>query len=468
MSAPRPEGGSGGARCPVRKLIPPGQAAVGADGPDVEHVDAVRVGDVTGIHGPRWVIRSYAAACELFQSEASLGQAGFGALTFIKPASEAPGPEVSSRALRPPVLYLDGPAHRDRRRAAARFFTPKAVDTYRGTVEDLTRDLLKPLAAGRPADVSRLSLLLSVAVVAKVTGLTSSPLPGMSRRIAATFTANLSDEGRGLTVLAHRLVTGAAILAFYVVDVLPAIHARRRRPADDLISHLLEVGFRPLEILTECIIYCAAGMATTREFVTLSAWHLLDSPALLARFRAAHQDGRMAVLQETLRLEPVIGHLYRRVTAPTTLVVGGTATVLPAGSIVDLDLRAINTDTALVGAEPCTLRPGRPLSARGAGPAVMSFGDGQHRCPGGPLAMLESEVFLSRLLELDLVIDRPPTVSWSDLTGGYDLRGLTVRTRDARIKAADRPAKTKRRTPRERDETKRKCRQRPRSGPGDG
>lgn len=387
---------------------------------------------MTGIHGPRWVIRSYAAASELFGSEAGLRQAGFGALTFIKPASEAVGPEVSSRALRPPVLYLDGPAHRDRRRAAARFFTPKAVETYRATVEDLTRDLLKPLAAGRPADVSRLSLLLSVAVVAKVTGLTSSPLPGMSRRIAATFTANLSDEGRGLAVLAHRLATGAAIWAFYVVDVLPAIRARRRCPADDLISHLLEVGFRPLEILTECIIYCAAGMATTREFVTLSAWHLLDSPALLARFRAAQQDGRMAVLQETLRLEPVIGHLYRRVTAPTTLLVDGTPTVLPPGSIVDL--RAINIDTALVGAEPRTLKPGRPLSVRGAGPAVLSFGDGQHRCPGGPLAMLESEIFLSRMLSLDLVIDRPPTVRWSDLTGGYDLRGLTVRTRNTRPK----------------------------------
>jgi cytochrome P450 len=50
----------------------------------------------------------------------------------------------------------------------------------------------------------------------------------------------------------------------------------------------------------------------------------------------------------------------------------------------------------------------------------MSFGDGHHRCPGGPLAVMESEIFLSRLFSRDLVADHPPRVHWNPVSQGYD------------------------------------------------
>lgn len=243
--------------CPVRKLTQPGDHA----GPAMEHIEGDAAGGPDGIHGPRWVIRSHENARALIRSEQGMRQAGFGALTFIKAAEE---PATTRRArrgrgkvkLRPPVLYLEGAEHRARRRAVARFFTPKAIEAYRPLVDDLSRRQVEPLARGRPADVAQLSLQLSVAVVARVIGL-SSGVPGMSRRIEATFSANLAEEGRGLGPLSRRLRTGVAMLLFYAVDVLPAIRARRKRPGDDLISHLVDVGFRRLEILTECVIYCA-------------------------------------------------------------------------------------------------------------------------------------------------------------------------------------------------------------------
>lgn len=168
-------------------------------------------------------------------------------------------------------------------------------------------------------------------------------------------------------------------------------------------------------------------MATTREFITIAAWHLLDSPDLLHRFRTGDHEERLAILEEILRLEPVVGRLYRQVTAPTPIQMEGIPHVLPVGTVVDLDLRAINADAELVGARPLDLCPGRPMTTRATASSVMSFGDGNHRCPGGPLAMLESEIFLRRLLALDLVIEQAPKVTWNDLTGGYDLRGLVVR-----------------------------------------
>lgn len=432
----------------MRKLNRPGERT----GPDVEYLGVDEAHAAAGPDGPRWIIRSHAIARELIRDERTVGQAGFGAMTFNQltdqqptdPASspnqsgpsEDSGPvrrfrrrQAGAEKLRPPVLYLEGPEHRSRRKAAARFFTPKVVDSYEPMITELSEQLVGPLSQGKQVDVSRLSMKLAVTVAARVIGLTSSVVPGMSNRLQAFFDGDLLEKVRTPAALVRKLRTSTAMLRFYYLDVIPAIRVRRRHPSDDLISQLLELGFRPMEILTEAITYGAAGMVTTREFITVCTWHLLDDPELLERFRTGGHEERVAVLSEILRLEPVIGHLFRQVTAATSLTVAGIEHELPRGTMIDLDVRAINADAELVGAEPLALCPARPLATRGTAPSVMSFGDGHHRCPGGPMAILETEIFLTTLLDLDLVADGPPTVGWSDLTQGYDLRRLMVRRR---------------------------------------
>ncbi len=64
------------------------------------------------------------------------------------------------------------------------------------------------------------------------------------------------------------------------------------------------------------------------------------------------------------------------------------------------------------------------------GPAVMSFGDGHHRCPGAYLALEETDIFLQRLLRVDgLQIAQKPSVTWNDLTQGYELRSFILAVR---------------------------------------
>jgi cytochrome P450 len=53
-----------------------------------------------------------------------------------------------------------------------------------------------------------------------------------------------------------------------------------------------------------------------------------------------------------------------------------------------------------------------------------------HRCPGGPLAILESDIFLHRLLARDLITDGPPRVRRNTVSQGYDLDRFMVRLRD--------------------------------------
>ena len=131
----------------------------------------------------------------------------------------------------------------------------------------------------------------------------------------------------------------------------PAIRARRRRPSADVIKQLLRRGYNDLEILTESLAYAAAGMATTREFVTVAAWHLLDEPDLRTRYLIAGRVEREAILrQKILRLEPVVGEL-RRTAKPMTVHGLGPVTIAP-GERIELQLRRTNADPGVVGKNP--------------------------------------------------------------------------------------------------------------------
>jgi cytochrome P450 len=377
--------------------------------------------DAPGIErrGDTWHLRSYAAVRQVLRDAESTRQAGFNAEM------------VDRTGLRQPVLFQDGPEHKEQRTAIARFFTPKTVgDVYRALMEELSDELVAELVRARRGDLSELSLALAVQVAARVVGLTDSRVPGMARRLEAVLSLerleDLSRLRRGVAMLASQ----AHLLRFYMQDVRPAIAARRRVPREDVISHLLGKGYKDSEILIECITYGAAGMATTREYIGIAAWHLLDDEPLRRDYLAGDEDERHRILHEILRLEPVVGQLYRRATDDIVIEHGGEATRIPAGSRIVMDVRAANADPAAVGDEPLRVCPHRELGA-GVQPSVLSFGDGAHRCPGAFIAITESDVFLQRLLRLPLEVTRPPRLEWNDLIESYEVRGFEVAVRPA-------------------------------------
>ncbi|GMA41496.1 cytochrome P450 [Mobilicoccus caccae] len=218
----------------------------------------------------------------------------------------------------------------------------------------------------------------------------------------------------------------APLSLFYVRDVRPAIVARRRERDEDVISHLIDQDYTDPEILIECVTYGAAGMVTTREYICMVAWHLLEDAELRRRYLTAEQTERHDILHEILRLEPVVGHLYRRATSDITLQDGGTVHHIPAGAVMDLSVRAANADPDVVGEDPLCVRPDRAMS-KGVRPEAMSFGDGNHRCPGNSLAIHETDILLTRLLALEPVLESPPRLGWLDLIAGYELREVRLR-----------------------------------------
>jgi cytochrome P450 len=388
--------------CPARKLEPDD----GASGPDLERV-------VDG-SGARWIIRSFPIARQILRAPDATHQAGFGAAG------------INQSKMRAPILYLEGSQHRAQRRAAARFFAPAVIEGYQPMIAELSDSLLTRLRADKAVDLSQLSMQLAVQVTGRVVGLTNSSVRGMSARLATFFQGDPLVRDRTPAGLLRALRTTSALLRFYHLDVKAAIRARRKRPSADVISQLLQHDFSDLEILTEALTYAAAGMATTREFVTVAAWHLLDEPELLARYRAAERSEREAILHEILRLEPVVGELRRRTREPITVQTESGPVTIAAGEAIELQLRRTNSDPDVVGADPDGLCPGRELPAN-VPPVVLSFGDGHHRCPGGPLAILETDIFLQRLLARDVVAEGPPRVRWNPVSQGYDLDRFMIR-----------------------------------------
>ncbi|MET0269217.1 MAG: cytochrome P450, partial [Sphingomonas sp.] len=355
-----------------------------------------------------WHVRSFAAARRLLRGDATR-QAGFKAELVERLPEKG----------KTPILFLEGRLHHEQRRLTAPFFTPRAVDArYRDLMARLADAVIGRFVAAGRGELSAMGMAMAVGVASEVVGLTDSRTPGLDRRINAFFAGGLGGGGGRLRRGWSALVAQARLARFYWLDVRPAIAARRKAPREDVISHLIAQGYKGGEILTECITYGAAGMVTTREFITVCAWHLIEDAALRARYLAADEPARHALLEEILRLEPVVGTLFRRTTAEVAL----DGLTIPSGALVAVDLRAVNADPAVSGAAPLALDPDRcPLQRAGA--PVMSFGDGHHRCPGSFLAIQETDIFLTRLLALPgLRLEADPRVGWNDLVTGYELR----------------------------------------------
>lgn len=384
-----------------------------------ELVDLPVERDATGT----WHIRGFEEARIILRS-GNTCQAGFNAeqITSIKGMKNRP------------ILFQEGKIHQQQRKQTARFFTPKAVSSnYRQFMEQLADQLVADFKQKKRVDLSQISMVLAVQVASRVVGLTTSSLPGMDRRLDAFFEHDAKEKSRfpllnwkPIQVL-RELFFQRHMLAFFFLDVKPAIRAHKRQSQDDVISHLIGLKYSDAEILTECITYAAAGMVTTREFISLVTWHFLEQPELRTRYLAAPEAERLEILHEVLRLEPVVAHLYRRTTAELSFESQGQPVLIPENALIDLHICATNADRTVVGEEPLAICPERPLQGDHVASMLMGFGDGAHRCPGSFLAIQETDIFLQRLLALDgLHIEREPTLTWNDISTGYELRNFIL------------------------------------------
>ena len=357
-----------------------------------------------------WHIRGYAEAKDLLKED--LLQDGFNAEDIHKTGLD-------------PVLYQYGEKHRKQRAAIAKYFSPATVtQKHLPMMERVADEIIAELIEDKHMDLKILSRRMAAVVTSEVVGL--DPTPGMVKRIDAMLHAPV-DLPRNPISRFFQFITGNLLrLRFWWLDVHPAIKKRKLDPQDDVISYMLSKGSNELAIFAECIVYGAAGMATTQEFICVVLMHALENPQIRAALMSEDINVRYNALHEILRLEPVIGKIKRKAIEPVTVTSAGETHHIPADAKIEFHVYHVNADEQSVGIKPERLNPHRNLE-KGTYRSAISFGSGPHRCAGEHLAMAETDLFIRKLLALkSLRVTQQPEITYNKTVEGYEINNYLV------------------------------------------
>jgi cytochrome P450 len=311
---------------------------------------------------------------------------------------------------------MDGEDHRRVRQLVAKAFTPRMVGRLRPRIEEIADDLVDRVAPdGRMELVDDFAFPLPIIVIAELLGIPVEDRDRFRVWSNSFLLPPLTDELRE-QILRHT----DEFVAY--LDVLFA--ERRAQPSDDLLSALVraeEHGDRlsENELYSMAVLLIVAGHETTVSLITNAVLALLGQPDELERLQADPSLMRNAV-EELLRYDsPVERTIARWAAADTEL--GGKA--IARGNIVIAVVGSANRDAEQFE-EPDRLDLTRAAAAKHVG-----FGRGPHYCLGAPLARLETEIALTKLLGrlpgLRLAIE-PDDLYWRPIPLFRSLASLPV------------------------------------------
>jgi cytochrome P450 len=309
------------------------------------------------------------------------------------------------------MIGTDPPQHTRLRRLVSKAFTARRVEGLRPRVQEITDGLLDRITPRGSADlVAEFGLPLPITVIGELLG-----VPETDRDRFREWTDEMRDRpfdpGSDLA-----LVTAARErMHGYLADL---VAAKRARPADDLLTDLVEAtdeGERldTQELLAMTFLLLIAGYVTTVSLIGNGTLALLRHPEQLDRLRADLSLVPQAV-EELLRFDgPVNPGLTRF--ALEDLEIGGVR--IPRGDMVLLAIAAADRD-------PRRYPDPDRLDVGAVDPGHLAFGHGMHYCLGAPLARLEGQIaftaMLTRLPGLALAA-REDELRW---IGGGVLRSL--------------------------------------------
>ena len=285
------------------------------------------------------------------------------------------------------MLYRDPPDHTRLRSLVSKAFTPRAVRALRPRVEKIADDLLDSLDGADSFDViDAIAYPLPVAVICEMLGVPQEdrgPFREWSNDASLSIEPLLDDR---------RVATSMDTLS-KLRDYFSDLAERRRAdPGEDLVSVLTQIedeGDRlsHLELQLMLVLLLVAGNETTRNLVGNGLLALLRNPEQLDRLRR-EPDLIGPAVEELTRYDSPVQIDGRSVREDTE--VGGVP--MERGQYLMLLLGAANRDPEAFD-DPDVLDVSRERNPH------LGFGRGIHHCLGAPLARMEAEVMLGKLLE---------------------------------------------------------------------
>jgi unspecific monooxygenase len=312
------------------------------------------------------------------------------------------------------MLELEPPRHTRLRSLVLRAFTARRVAELQPEIEALTDTLIDGFPDGPFDLLTAFGQPLPVRIIARLLGVPEEMAPDLLRWSNAMVGMYMAGRSRAME---DRAV--AATEAF-VAFLRGYVEERRKRPADDLITHLIaaeEAGERLTtdELITTCILLLNAGHEATVHTIGNGVKALLEAgtpPAALAPDRVER------TVEEILRFDPAL-HMFTRWAYEDIEVMGQR---FARGDQVGLLLAAANRDPAQWD-KPGQFRPDRPAMP------LVTFGAGLHFCVGAPLARLELQLALPILFARcpGLRLMEPP--AYADVYHFHGLQRLVVSAR---------------------------------------
>ena len=206
-------------------------------------------------------------------------------------------------------LELNPPDHTRLRRLAQPSFSPKAVATYRGRIEQTVGRMLDQAASAGEFDlVSQFAAPLPIAVITDLLG-----VPDANAEEFARYGASIGSALDGIKGLRHAAELQASQAALEKL-FNGLFELRRREPADDIVSALVAAEgdqIRPGEMLPMCVLLLVAGFETTVNLIGNAVLALLDHPDQWAALCADPEGLAGAAVEETLRWDPPVQRTAR-------------------------------------------------------------------------------------------------------------------------------------------------------------
>lgn len=279
------------------------------------------------------------------------------------------------------MLEREPPAHTRLRGLVLRAFTSRRVAALAPAIEALAHSLADRFPQGPFDLIDAYARPIPVIVIARLLGVPEDRAPDLlawSNAMVGMYQARRTR--------AEELAAVAATEAF-TAFIRDHAAARRRRPADDLISDLIAAETQGDRLSTEelvstCILLLNAGHEATVHTLGNGVRTLLDRG--LTRVDAA-------TVEEILRFDPPL-HMFTRWVYEDATLFGHR---FRRGDQVACLLAAAGRDPAAYP-DPARFDPAR-FDTASAVPAHHAFGAGIHFCVGAPLARLELLIALQVL-----------------------------------------------------------------------
>ena len=280
------------------------------------------------------------------------------------------------------MLELEGTRHSRLRGLVLRAFTSKNIQKISKDIDTLCTNLLDQMKESEIDLIECYAKQVPVITIARLLGIPeemSDQLLKWSNSMVAVYQADISKATKSKANQSSREFF--EYIEKYVAE-------RRNKPADDLITHLInaeqdneKLNFE--ELVSTCILLLNAGHEATVHTIGNGINALLSNKIDYSSFEEKDWHN---VVEEILRYDPPL-HIFTRFAYENSTIAN---IDISQGEKISLVIGASGQDTRRWNNPSAFMPNRRPLTNN-------SFGAGTHFCLGAPLARLEIKLALKNL-----------------------------------------------------------------------